>query len=274
MTHNNKRIAATLVSMAAGVSLFGGMIAPANAQTATTTPAAAARAAKMQANQAARLAKVIARSDKAINDRVTSLNNLNTRIQALKNVSATEKATISTEIQTNVSGLTSLKAKIDADTDLTTAVNDEKTITSAYRVYELVIPRGYIEASVDRITEIATAMTSVGTKLQTRVTTAQTAGKDVTALQAALSDYSAKISDATTQANAAKTAVASLVPDQGDKTVLAANNTALKTARADIKTATTDLQAARADAQTVSKGLRALNVKVKASVKTSTTTNQ
>ena len=69
----------------------------------------------------------------------------------------------------------------------------------------------------------------------------------------------AKLSDATSQAQSAQTGVASLVPDQGNTTVAASNKAALVAARANLKTANSDIKAARQDVQTVINGLKALH---------------
>ncbi|MDE2041367.1 MAG: hypothetical protein KGI59_03250, partial [Patescibacteria group bacterium] len=57
------------------------------------------------------------------------------------------------------------------------------------------------------------------------------------------------------QAQAAVAEVSPLVPDQGDKTVMASNTSTMKDARAKIKTAVSDLTAARKDALTIIQGL-------------------
>ena len=88
--------------------------------------------------------------------------------------------------------------------------------------------------------------------------TDQAAGKNVTALAAASADMTAKMADANAQAQAAQNGVSSLLPDQGNATVIASNKAALIAARADIKTSTTDLKAARADIQTILSGLKTL----------------
>ena len=240
---NIKKSSFVKIALVVGVILCAASAMPAYAQTA---------------NQTARVAKIITRSDTAITSRITALNNLSTRVGAMVNVDATTKANINSQIQTNVTGLTALKAKIDSETDVTTLLSDEKTITGNYRIYALIIPRGYIVASSDRITTINGLMTALSTKLQTRITTAQSAGHDVAALQTDLNDLNAKIADATAQGQTALSGVVSLVPDQGNQTQLQSNTAALKASRADIKTATKDFQAARQDAKNITAGLKGI----------------
>ena len=248
MTYKN-----TLIKSATGLAGVATLLAgfALTASAATTTPATA-------------LAKVISRSDSAITTRVNALNNLSTRISNMKNVSAATKTAITTEVQTEVGNLTTLKAKIDADTDLATAKADAKTITGDYRIYALVIPQGYIISSADRVGGIVGLINAIQTKLQTRITDAKTNGKDVTALETAMTDMTAKLADATTQASSAQSGVSALTPDKGDATVAASNKAALVAARANIKTANADLKAARKDIQTIRQGLKAMHVTVPA----------
>ena len=216
-----------------------------------------ANAATSASTSAANLTKVITHSDTAITARIASLNKLSARVGEIKNEPAAEVATISTEVQTEISNLTSLKAKVDADTTAAAARTDAKTVTGDYRIYALIVPQASIVASADRITTIVGLMNAIQVKLQARIATEQTAGKDVTALQTALADMTSKLSDATSQAQSVQS-VSSLTPDQGNATVAASNKAALVSARTNIKTATADLKAARQDVDTVMQGLKAM----------------
>ena len=260
----NKKIGVSLAGLATAAAMLLGTL-PVAAQTVTASVSASAQ---VSANATARLATIIARGNADIAARITALNALNTRVQAMKNESATEKASISSQVQTNITGLTALQAKIDADTDVTTARSDDQSIFTTFRIYALVIPQGWILASADRVTTVTGLMTTLGTKMQARITVDQTAGKNVSALVAAMADMSAKIADANTQSASAQTGVSGLVPDQGSATVAASNKAALVASRADIKTATTDLQAARADIKTILQGLKSLGASTSVSAST------
>ncbi len=216
-----------------------------------------ASTAKAGAN-AVRLTTLIKKADTDISARIAALNDLDTRVQGLQKVSTTEKSAIDSQIQTNITGLTALQAKIDADTDLTTARTDAGTIFTTFRIYALVIPQGWILASADRVTTITGLLATLGSSIQTRISSAQASGKDVASLTAAMTDLSAKIADANTQEASAETGVATLVPDQGNKSTAASNHAALVTARGNIKTAATDILAARKDVTTLLQGLKAL----------------
>ena len=196
------------------------------------------------------------RADLEIARRTSSLNDLLTRVSDIKNLSDSDKASISAAINAQLSSLATLKTKIDADTDSVTLKTDVQSITGSYRVYALLIPQVRIIAAADRIVTITREMQELGAKLQARITAAQTSGADVTAAITAFTDFNAQIADAQTNAQAAVTAVAALVPDQGDATKMAANTAALKAARAQIVAAQKDVRAAYADSQTIIKAVK------------------
>ena len=239
------------------------------AQTAAVTTSAAVNA-NASVTLTAGEKTAITRGDTEITRRITALTDLNTRIQAMQKVTDTFKAGISASITNEVNTLTSLKAKIDADTDLATLKADIQSITASYRVFALVLPQGRIAAAADREVTLVSMLSTLGAKLQARITAAQQGGANVTAMSAALTDMAAKLQDAQTQAEGSVTASASLAPDGGDKTKMAANTAALKTARADLAAAQKDLAAARKDVDTIVKGLASVKTTTTASSTTST----
>ena len=195
--------------------------------------------------------KGAARGDKELTKRIASLNAFLTRVNAMQRLSSSVKASIAATVQAEISTLTSLKAKIDADTDTATLKADVQSVTKAYRVYALVMPQETILAASDRVQTLTGMMMTLKGKLDTRISTAASAGVNVTAAQAASADIAVKIADANTQAAAAASEVASLKPDNGDKTIFASNQSTLKDARAKLKVAEQDMKAARVDVKTI-----------------------
>jgi hypothetical protein len=202
------------------------------------------------------LTKAKARADLEIDRRVTSLTAAAATIANLKKVSAVVKASIQSTLSGEITTLASFKTKVDGDTDAATLKVDAQSITKDYRIYALILPQAHIAASSDQVLTIADAMTALSVKLQTRVSALQTAGTNVSALQASLADAQTKVADAKTQAAAALTETSVLVPDQGSATVMASNKAALKDAQQKLKTAQTDLKAARADIESVLKAVK------------------
>ena len=205
--------------------------------------------------QSSNIQKMIARSDAEITQRTNSLNTLLTRINAMQKLSAAEKNTLATSLQNEVTQLTTLKTTIDADTVASKLKTDMQSITKSYRIYMLVLPQANIAAASDRVLTIAGLMTGVQTKVSARIGQITNPPASVAA---AMSDITAKLADATTQANAAVSETSSLIPDQGNATTAASNTAALKDARSKIKTATADLTSARKDFATIVQAIKGL----------------
>ena len=254
----NKKIKIA-VAVAFGISQLAFAALPAYAAVSSTTlnERKEARATAQAESGAARMEKIRSAATKEIDRRIASLNELGTRIGEMKHETDADKAALTAIIDAQLAELATLKAKIVADTDLATLKTDAQSITKSYRIYMLVMPSTRIIAAADRVVNIVDEMMAIGTKLSTRITEAGTAGNDVTKLNAALTDFNAKLADAKTQATAAIAGISGLTPDNGDKTKMDANTAALKAAREKIKTATTDLKAARADIKTIVEGLKA-----------------
>lgn len=228
--------------------------------------------ANAEAKMQTRITTAKERATQEIDRRIEKLNALNTRVQAMTHVSDTMKTNVASTISTEVSNLTALKAKIEAETEIEALKTDIKSIATSYRIFLLVIPQGHIQVASDKSMAAADSMTTLAGKLETRITEAQQAGSDVTALTSALVDMKAKVDSARVSAQAAVDATASLTPDNGDKTKMTANQAALKDARAKIQSALKDIQAARADAKTIVQGLKSLGASASASTNTDAST--
>jgi hypothetical protein len=187
----------------------------------------------------------------AIDVRIKSLQDLMTRLASIKKLPADVLASINTTLQAEIDKLVALKAQISADTATTSLKTDLESITKGNRVFLLVEPKARIASAASRIDAVVTQLTALETKFDARITAAQQAGVDVSAAAAAMTDLKAKLADAKTQADAAVAEVANLQVDNGDKTVQAANTTALKDAKAKLVVAQKDLAAARHDAATI-----------------------
>jgi hypothetical protein len=203
-------------------------------------------------------ARLQTRADQEIDRRIAGLNKLLARIQEMKKVSATAKNSFDLTVQAQINLLDNLKIKIGADADVVTLRADVQSITKAYRIYALILPQIEIVAASDRLASTSDLLSALAAKLQTRITTAQTGGKDVGALQTLLTDMNAKIADAKVQSAKAINNVSGLSPDNGDKTVMTSNVAALKAARDIVKTGTQDLKDANKDGQKILAGLKDL----------------
>ena len=204
----------------------------------------------LKGKHATTAAQYIALGNCAIQNRVTDLNAALTRVQGLDKASATTKTNLVQSIQTTLSSLATIKAKLDADTDVTVAQTDYRSIFTSVRVYALVLPRVWIVASGDRIATIVGELNQVSATL-TAKNNALPEGTLKTANANYLADMNAKVADASSKAATASLNVFALVPDNGDATVRASNKATLKASQALIKAAQQDLKVAVQDEQSV-----------------------
>jgi hypothetical protein len=195
-----------------------------------------------------RIEKTQEKAGDSIDKRIESLQKLSARLAGMKLLSADALASIQASLAAEIKVLTDLKAKIGSSTATTTLKADVESITKANRTYLLVMPKAQIAAAASRLNAVVIQFQALTTKLEARIATVAATGADVTVSNAALADFKAKIADAKVQADAAVALTANLQADNGDKTVLAANNAKLKEARAKLELAQKDLAAARADA--------------------------
>lgn len=197
-----------------------------------------------------------AKANNEITRRITSLQGIISKIKSAKHFTESQKSTFALQIQTEIANLTALKAKIDADTDMAALRADVQSVTKSYRVYALYIPKIHSLGAVDEVLNAADRMSKFIPKLQSKITEAQAAGKDVTALNLALADMQNKIADAKTQAQNAQNVLMSLAPEG-----YPGNKTSFESAKATLQTARQDLKTAREDGSAILSGLRAFGPK-------------
>ncbi|HXH26526.1 MAG TPA: hypothetical protein VNG90_01385 [Candidatus Acidoferrum sp.] len=213
---------------------------PATNDTTTTTTETDKTAAAAQ-----RLTIIKSRGAAEIARRLLTLKNLDARINTTVKLSAGDKAALVAEVENTVSGLNTLKAQLDADTTLDAAHTDAQSILNEYRVYALVMPKIHLLITADGQQIIEAKLTTLAGKLQTRLNTAKTSGKDVTSLQAKLDDMTKQTAAAQSISSAVQAAVLPLQPGDfnADHGILAGYQAQLAKAHVDIEAAYNDAQA-------------------------------
>lgn len=209
------------------------------------------RQQKQEELQQQRQQKLEDRGTNEIDKRIESLTKLKERLSGVKLIGADVLAGILSSIDAEIAKLQGLKTNITSGEASTTLKADVQSVTKSLRIYALVEPQAHIAASASRISAVVTQMTALADKLQARIDSAKSAGTDTTAAESALADLKVKIADAKVQADAAVSETANLQADNGDATVRASNNAALKDARHKLVAAEKDLAAARHDAAKV-----------------------
>lgn len=192
----------------------------------------------------ATVSSVAQRCNNAIAERFTQIDQLNNQMTASKALTPAHQSQLSSELANARSGLANLQTQITAATTLAQLRTLCPQIVTGYRIYVLETPKVHLTIAADREASVATTLVGVGTKLQTAITTAQGKGQDVGNAPALLSDFNAKVADASSKAGAASS-VLPLTPAQYNagtaKPVLIAAQDGLVQGRG-------DLLAARGDA--------------------------
>jgi hypothetical protein len=220
-------------------------------------PAAALVTAKSNgtttAADQAKLQLIINRGNSEIGRRLATLQTLSSKISSATKLTANDKVTLNDEVSNEVSGLTSLKTKLDADTTVIDARTDAQSIITDYRVYALVAPKVNLVKTADDQQVAESKLSALVPKLQTRINSAQSAGKNVTALQSGLADMTKQITAAQAISAKIEASVIDLQPTDYNS-----NHKVLSGDRDQLKTAQTDIQAAVSDATTIVSGLKNL----------------
>ena len=197
---------------------------------------------------------IISRGTDEINRRLTNLNNELSNISASTKISSTDKTNLTTEVNTTITGLQSLETQLKSETTCSSAISDVQNIFLEYRVYALVDPKiRFVKVVSDQLT-IESNLTNLATKLQTRINSAASGGKDVTTMVSELADMQSQINAAQTLSNSIETAILPLQPSDYNS-----NHQLLETYKTQLQQAKTDIQAAVSDAKNIISDLKSLN---------------
>jgi hypothetical protein len=107
----------------------------------------------------------------------------------------------------------------------------------------LIVPKVALVKTADSQQVVEAKLTTLAQKLQARISTAKTNGKDVTTLQSELSDMTTRINSAQVISSAIQQKVLTLLQPSdynSDHTILSGDSAQLKTAHSDNEAAYTD----------------------------------
>lgn len=173
------------------------------------------QASKEAQRQENNLTNLKQRADKAIDNRVNALNKLSSRIQNDSRLSADEKTSLSAEVQGDIKGLTDLKAKIDADTDISIARTDVKSITT-FKVYSVLVPQIRILIVIDNLSALDTRLQGLTPKIQNLINNLKSQGKDVSTLQPLLDDINSQLSTISSKLSQDKSTILAVTPNSSN----------------------------------------------------------
>lgn len=207
---------------------------------------------KVAAREDTRLTTIKTTSDKMITDRIATLQQLLTHVTNDAHLSTADVTSFTNDINTNINSLQALKTKIDADTDVTTAQADRKSIVTSYRIYMIFDPKLRLMIAVDNLTATNQKLASLSANLTTLINNLQSQGKNVTALQTTLADMNAKLSDANTQLTNANTALKAI-------TISQAGTQPFTTVKQNLANVRADYVAIRQDLTKIRSGVKAIS---------------
>ncbi len=192
------------------------------------------------------------RADTLVDNRIASLNKVLQRIQNDTSLSADDKTSLSAEVQTNINSLTQLKTKIDADTDITTARADAKTIITSYKIFAIFEPKIRTLITIDNLSALQVKISSLTPKLQDLINNLKSQGKDVSKLQPLLDDINSNLVTINTKLAADKQTVLS-ISISSSPSAFAAVRQDLASIRSDFAKIRHDIGQMRVEFQTVIK---------------------
>lgn len=182
--------------------------------------------------------------DCEIDRRLAALTQLSTVIAASKGLTSPDAAALNADITATRAGLTSLRTAIDGQTALPALKLEIIEIVSRYRVFTLLVPQVRLVDAADGVLALGPRMTGLSTDLAGRIATARTAGKNVTAAQAALDAMNTNIARGESLVSPVPGRLLPLTPAQYDSgtagPVLQSARNALVQARDAMQAATED----------------------------------
>lgn len=229
------------------------MIFSAGSVFAASLNSSKANSATLTQAQQSDLSNLKTKGGEEISRRLTSLKNALGAITATTKLSANDKTYLENEINNELDGLTSLQSTLSSETTLAGARAEVQSIFTDYRVYALVLAKARLITAADAELNTDADLTTLQTNIQSQLTADQTAGKNITTLQADLTTMEGKTSAAQSIASNEETTLLPLQPSDYD-----ADHSILNGDLAQIKTAHSDNVAAYAEAQTIVSGLNSL----------------
>jgi hypothetical protein len=205
------------------------------------------------------------RVDGRIQSRIAQLNALIKRVQNDSHLPASDQSLLLDEEQAAVNDLTALKAKIDADTTVADIRADQAQIAS-FHVNDFILPRGRSLVMVDDMLAIANKTNTAISSIQSKLNTLSGKGVNISAVQSALADASAKIQAEITLLSGDESTLVGLTPTSPN---LASTFAQI---RKDLSTARSDFKAVRADFQQMKSAVAEVSASVHFKTPTPTAT--
>ena len=222
-------------AVASGPAVPGGAPAgPAQSSGPTCTPTTFAQAQQQVASE--------------LSGRVTQLDTLMSAAgDAANHLTTSDRQTLQNDIgAVELPGIQGLQPQVQQATTCGQLRLDAHTMVVAYRVYLVMTPQTHLTISVDSESSIEALLAGLEPSIASAIQSAQAAGKNVTAAQAADSDLQSQVTAAQAATNGLSAQILAQTP-QGSP----GNWQVFEAARTSAANARTDLNAAYADARRI-----------------------
>lgn len=200
---------------------------------------------------------VITVGDGEITKRLTALNTLSGKIAkqlSAGHLTSGQASSLQGDATNNQNGLTALKTRLDAETNITAARQDVRSIYTRFRIYAVVLPRDYNTVWLDVLQNLDGRLRAAQPKIEYAIQHAPASERGQ--LDTRFGDYKAQLAEGESQMDAAQGQIATLTPANFDN-ARPVFTTAWQDFRSDMKTAHSDIHQAAADLHQISRILKA-----------------
>jgi len=197
------------------------------------------------------LSSVQALGAAATASRISALDRAIPRVTANQYLSATDKDHILGTLNGDRSAMVTLAAKIAADTEITVATADYRSIFTGYRVFAVAIPQSLYASAASGLGDSAIPALRAAQTTLAAALAGPLAAKDTPAIDASMADLDTQIQLAEHSISGVSAFALSVTPDQFN-----ADHDVLSSTRASVTAATAAAQKARSDVASVKAALQ------------------
>lgn len=221
------------------VMLMGGVVWQRMAS--ATTESSGATTEKQQ------LAQVQTRASSEIDRRIASLNALPPLIAKLAKPTAAQQKSYADAVAAEIKTLQKYATAINGDATLAAATTDAQKLTPEYTAFMVLVPKSWLIITADWQQTLEAKFTTYANKVQDRLSSAGSAGKDISSAQITLNDLQSQVATAQELSNTVATDVPQTQLGQynANHSVLVSHYNKLVTARDKLATALRDAQTLR-----------------------------
>jgi hypothetical protein len=184
------------------------------------------------------------RVERDLASRLTELGSLTGDVQAAADLTTSDRSALSANVSSATSGIQALAQKVPTDTTCAALWPDARSMVQTYRVFTVVAPQTHLVIAADTASSVESRAAGLDPTIQSAISQANLAGKDVTGAQSAFTDLAAQIAQARSLTGGVSATALAQTPAgyPASSAVFAASRDSLKASYGDLETARSDLQ--------------------------------